>query len=117
MLLVFVGLVAGGVHHDSRLVFGAQQGVDGPLVFDATVAVIDHHLCLHSVGLNLFAEMVDNIFADLIDTLLRGKKGFDRSATHEFVLFFFADLVSQFVKCFLKFFLIEMHRHRHSLEV
>ena len=109
MLFVFVSLVACGVHYDGGLVGGAEQGIDGTLILNTTITIIHHNLSLHSVRLDLLAEMVYDIFAHFVDTLLCREEGFYRCATHEFVLVVLADLVGELIEGLLQFHLIEVH--------
>ena len=74
VFFIIVSLVSVGVHHYDSLVIGAEKCIESLLVFDAAVAVIHHNLSLHTIWLNLVAEVIDNVLADFVNAFLSSEK-------------------------------------------
>ena len=105
------------MHDNGSLVICPKQGINGFLVFHAAVTVIHHNLCFHTCRLHIFVEMVHDIPTYIIYTLVCCEEGFHACATHKLILVFLANLVGKRIKLLLEFCFVQMHLHRHRLEV
>ena len=105
------------MHHDYRLIFASEQRINSFLIFDAALAIINHHLRFHARWFDALAVVLHDIFTYLLDALLAGEECFHIGTAHQLLALCLVDLIGHLVELFLEHLCIEVHLYWYGLEV